>query len=157
MIAFGDDRMLYISTGDGGSANDPLGRAQDLNALLGKLLRIDVRRTDLPEGEKYASPDGNPFVGALPGADEIFHFGLRNPWRFSFDRATGDLWIGDVGQGLWEEVDFVPAETPGGINFGWDHCEGNHDSGETAAPCSWAPEPPAAPTSPTRTPIAALA
>jgi uncharacterized repeat protein (TIGR03806 family) len=145
MIAFGDDRMLYISTGDGGSGNDPRGRAQDLNALLGKLLRIDVRRTDLPEGEQYASPDGNPFVGALPGADEIFHFGLRNPWRFSFDRVTGDLWIGDVGQGLWEEVDFVPAETPGGINFGWDHCEGNHDSGEIAAPCSWLPDPPAAP------------
>ncbi len=115
-LAFGPDGYLYIGLGDGGSGGDPLGNGQNLNTLLGKLLRIDV-----DGGDPYAVPADNPF------GNEIFHYGLRNPWRFSFDSATGDLWIGDVGQGAYEEIDFLPAGTPGGVNFGWNRFEGMHD------------------------------
>src|SRR5215510_113311 len=120
MIEFGPDGYLYIGMGDGGSANDPGNRAQDINELLGKILRIDVDHSD--GINSYSSPSDNPFAGPVPGRDEIFALGLRNPWRFSFDRATGQLYVGDVGQGAWEEVDIV---TLGG-NYGWRITEGNH-------------------------------
>lgn len=120
MIEFGPDGFLYIGTGDGGSANDPGNRAQNIDEFLGKILRIDV---DHPNGTiPYSSPSDNPFFGATAGRDEIYATGMRNPWRFSFDRATGDLYVGDVGQGAWEEVDLV---TLGG-NYGWRLFEGNH-------------------------------
>jgi glucose/arabinose dehydrogenase len=126
-IAFGPDGLLYIGLGDGGSGGDPGNRAQSRSTLLGKLLRVDVnRRTgSLP----YGIPSTNPYVGRS-GLDQIWATGLRNPWRFSFDRATGDLWIGDVGQGRWEEVDRATA-TRGrnagrGLNFGWRVMEGAH-------------------------------
>jgi hypothetical protein len=120
MIEFGPDQLLYIGMGDGGSANDPASRAQSPFDLLGKILRIDV---DHANGSvPYSSPADNPFFGATPGLDEIFATGFRNPWRFSFDRATGQLYAGDVGQGAWEEIDIV---TRGG-NYGWRVTEGNH-------------------------------
>ena len=118
-IAFGPDGYLYIALGDGGSGGDPLGNAQNTNSLLGKLLRIDVNR---PGG--YAVPPDNPYVDG-GGAPEVWAYGLRNPWRFSFDRLAGDLYIGDVGQGSWEEIDFLPVGTPGGANFGWNYREGS--------------------------------
>ena len=127
MIAFGPDRLLYIGMGDGGSANDPGNRAQDVNSLLGKILRIDV-----DGGVPYASPADNPFAGGVPGRDEIFAFGLRNPFRFSFDRLSGQLLAGDVGQGAWEEVDVVTR----GANLGWRVFEGNHCTGLGPAPCT---------------------
>jgi uncharacterized repeat protein (TIGR01451 family) len=118
MVEFGPDGYLYIAKGDGGSANDPFNNAQNPQELLGKLLRIDV---DQPcKGLPYSSPPDNPFLGTGMGRDEIFAFGLRNPWRFSFDRATGELYVGDVGQGAVEEVDIV---TLGG-NYGWRVFEG---------------------------------
>jgi len=120
MVTFGPDGFLYIGMGDGGSANDPGNRAQDLNNLLGKILRIDVDHADGPI--PYSSPADNPFFGGVPGRDEIFAFGVRNPWRFSFDRLTGDLYVGDVGQNQWEEIDII---TRGG-NYGWRVAEGNH-------------------------------
>ncbi len=126
-IAFGPDGDLYIGFGDGGSAGDPGNRAQNLGTLLGKLLRIDVnRRTGtLP----YGIPSTNPFVGRS-GLDQIWAYGLRNPWRWSFDRATGDLWIGDVGQDAWEEVDRAMAShgrnAGRGLNFGWRVMEASH-------------------------------
>ncbi len=116
MIAFGPDGLLYIGTGDGGAGGDPENRAQDLEELLGKFLRIDV------DGEQpYGIPPDNPFVGK-PGKDEIYAIGLRNPWRFSFDRQTGKLWAGDVGQRAWEEIDIIEK----GKNYGWRLMEGNH-------------------------------
>jgi glucose/arabinose dehydrogenase len=115
VLAFGPDGYLYAGLGDGGSAGDPLGNAQNLDTLLGKILRLDVDSAD-----PYSIPPDNPF------GNEIWAYGLRNPWRLSFDRATGDLYIGDVGQNAWEEIDFVPAGTPGGINFGWNILEGTH-------------------------------
>ncbi len=119
MIAFGPEGYLYIGMGDGGSANDPGNRAQNIKELLGKMLRIDV---DHPNGaQAYSSPPDNPFNGTA-GRDEIFAVGLRNPFRFSFDRATGELYVGDVGQGSFEEIDKV---TRGG-NYGWRVMEGNH-------------------------------
>ena len=121
-IAFGPDGFLYFGLGDGGGAGDPQGNGQNTDTLLGSLLRIDpINRGSDP----YAIPEGNPFV-AGGGRGEIWAYGLRNPWRFSFDRQTGDLWIGDVGQGTIEEVDLLPAATGGGkgANLGWNRLEG---------------------------------
>ncbi len=118
---FGPDGYLYVGVGDGGRGGDPLEAAQDKGVLLGKILRLDV-----DNGLPYSIPPTNPFVNT-PGAEpEIWAFGLRNPWRFSFDRMTGDLWIGDVGQVEWEEVDFQKASSNGGENYGWDCYEGRH-------------------------------
>lgn len=119
-LAFGPDGYLYISAGDGGSAGDPQGRAQNVDTLLGKLLRIDVDGSP-----PYAVPPDNPFANG-GGRPEIWAYGLRNPWRFAFDPATGDLYVGDVGQDNWEEIDFQPAGAPGGVNYGWDLREGLH-------------------------------
>jgi glucose/arabinose dehydrogenase len=119
MLAFGRDGYLYIGMGDGGSSLDPDNRAQNINDLLGKILRIDVDHTNPPA--LYSSPSTNPFFGSVPGRDEIYVLGLRNPWRFSFDSATGDLYVGDVGQNQVEEADLV---TLGG-NYGWRSWEGN--------------------------------
>jgi glucose/arabinose dehydrogenase len=118
-IGFGpDDGYLYIAMGDGGDAGDPGDRAQDLNTLLGKILRIDV------SGAGYTIPPSNPYAGATTGLDEIWCFGLRNPWRDSFDRQTHDFVIADVGQASREEVNFVPAGTGAGANYGWRCYEG---------------------------------
>ena len=126
-IDFGpNDGLLYIATGDGGSGNDPQNNAQDItNELLGKMLRIDVNGDDFPgdSNRNYAIPPSNPFVG-VTGDDEIWAYGLRNPWRNSFDRATGDLIIGDVGQNAREEIDFQRADSEGGENYGWRLREG---------------------------------
>jgi glucose/arabinose dehydrogenase len=125
-LQFGPDGYLYAATGDGGGGGDPLENAQDRSNLHGNLLRLDVDSAPHP-GLAYAVPADNPFVGVAGVREEIWSYGLRNPWRFSFDRQTGDLWIGDVGQGLWEEVSFQPASSPGGENYGWDCREGAHD------------------------------
>jgi glucose/arabinose dehydrogenase len=123
MMAFGPlDGYLYIGMGDGGGDYDPNGNGQNLGSKLGKMLRIDV---NTPGGVPYAIPPSNPFVGIPFIAQEIWAYGLRNPWRFSFDRYTGDLWIADVGQGDVEEVDFQPFFSPGGENYGWNCYEGN--------------------------------
>lgn len=119
-IEFGPDGYLYIGMGDGGSGGDPGNRAQNLNDLLGKMLRIDVNA-----GTPYGIPASNPFVGQANTRPEIWSYGLRNPWKFSFDRQTGDLWIADVGQNLWEEVNKRPANSLGGENYGWRCYEGN--------------------------------
>jgi glucose/arabinose dehydrogenase len=108
--------------GDGGSANDPLNSGQDPGTLLGTILRLDVDQS----AANYAIPDTNPFVENASGRQEIWAWGLRNPWRFSFDRLTGDLFIADVGQNLWEEIHFQPADSPGGENYGWNILEGSH-------------------------------
>jgi hypothetical protein len=123
-LQFGPDGYLYISTGDGGGSGDPGENAQSVDSLLGKLLRIDPHASG---GQPYSSPPDNPFVG-IAGRDEVWGFGLRNPWRFSFDAVTGDLLLGDVGQSAWEEIDFAPRASGGGrrINFGWDCREGRH-------------------------------
>lgn len=118
-LAFGPDGLLYIATGDGGSAGDPLGNAQNPFTLLGKILRISV------DGAPYIIPPDNPFLSG-GGLGEIWLYGLRNPWRFSFDRLTGDLYIADVGQNAWEEINVWEAGAPGGANFGWDYFEGTH-------------------------------
>lgn len=151
-IAFGSDGYLYIGTGDGGGAGDPFENAQDLTSLLGKILRIDVeietslnftatqriffplviQSTSNTAPISYRIPDTNPFVGFPGYRQEIWALGLRNPWRFSFDRASGDLYIGDVGQNLREEVDFQPFDSPGGENYGWDIMEGSICYGSTA-------------------------
>ena len=124
-LAFGPDGLLLIALGDGGGGGDPQGNGQDLRALLGKILRIDVNATSGDRG--YAIPPDNPYAdGADNRAPEIWLSGLRNPWRISVDRATGDLWIGDVGQDEWEEIDVQRAGAPGGTNFGWNRMEGNH-------------------------------
>ncbi len=123
LIRFGPDGYLYVGLGDGGSAGDPENDAQDLSTLLGTLLRIDV--TAGGEGP-YAVPDDNPFVDTPDARPEIWAYGLRNPWRFSFDRETGDLYIADVGQDEWEEIDFEPASSVGGRNYGWSRYEGTH-------------------------------
>jgi glucose/arabinose dehydrogenase len=121
-LQFGPDGYLYIGMGDGGSAGDPSCYAQRRANLLGKMLRIDVDRPT--GGRPYAIPPDNPYLGANPLPDEAWAIGLRNPWRFSFDRATGDLWIGDVGQNRMEEIDFQAAKTPAGRNYGWKPMEG---------------------------------
>lgn len=121
-LAFGPDGYLYAGTGDGGPGNDRLRNGQDTGSLLGKLLRIAV-----DGGPRYRIPDDNPFAKdtcAKGRCPEVLHYGLRNPWRYSFDRATGDLYIADVGQDDWEEVDYLPARTPGPRNFGWGIFEG---------------------------------
>ena len=123
-LQFGPDGYLYIGLGDGGSGGDPGNRAQDLSVLLGKILRIDVDVVD-DMHESYYIPLDNPFAGNPAALEEIWAWGLRNPWRFSFDRSTGDLFIGDVGQNSWEEVDFQPAASAGGENYGWRLMEGN--------------------------------
>ena len=120
-LAFGPDGYLYIGLGDGGSGGDPEDRAQSLSQLLGKMLRIDPR----PDaGHPYGIPPDNPFVGREGARPENWAHGLRNPWRYSFDPETGDLWIGDVGQSAREEVDLQPAGSPGGENYGWNRLEG---------------------------------
>ncbi len=119
-LQFGPDGYLVIGLGDGGSGGDPGDRSQNPGVLLGKMLRIDV--DSLP----YTIPASNPFVGTSLPLDEIWALGVRNPWRYSFDRLTGDLWIGDVGQGSWEEIDLEPAGDPGGRNWGWRCKEGTH-------------------------------
>lgn len=137
-LAFGPDGFLYIGAGDGGSANDPGGRAQDItNQWLGKLLRIDVNGDDFPEdaSRNYAVPTGNPFVG-LVGDDEIWAYGLRNPWRNSFDPETGELFIADVGQDVQEEINIQPAFSPGGQNYGWRCMEGNLCTGLSGCTCN---------------------
>ncbi len=121
MIAFGADGYLYIGTGDGGGAGDPGNRAQNLATLLGKMLRIDI-----DAGPPYGIPPDNPFVAEPEARPEIWAYGLRNPWRWSFDRDTGDLWLGDVGQTEWEEIDYQAAASPGGENYGWRLMEGFH-------------------------------
>ena len=120
-LAFGPDNNLYIGMGDGGSGGDPLNNGQSPGTLLGKILRIDVASGATP----YGIPPGNPFVGTAGYRPEIWALGVRNPWRFSFDRGTGDLYIGDVGQGNFEEIDFQPAGDPGGQNYGWNIMEGD--------------------------------
>ena len=115
-LAFGPDGYLYAGLGDGGSAGDPFGNGQSLNTLLGKILRLDV-----DSAEPYAIPSDNPFES------EIWTYGLRNPWRLSFDKVSGDLYIADVGQGEWEEIDYLPSGSGGGTNFGWNFREGAHD------------------------------
>lgn len=118
MIAFGPDGFLYIGLGDGGSGGDPDGHGQDRTELLGSLLRLDV------SGATYTIPPGNPFAGTAGLRGELWNYGLRNPWRFSFDRQTDDLYIGDVGQGSLEEVDVQSAASAGGENYGWNRMEG---------------------------------
>ncbi len=124
-LDFGPDGYLYISVGDGGGGGDPDLNGQDVGTLLGKILRIDPRGDDFPDDDarNYAIPESNPFVGK-PGLDEIWAYGLRNPWRPSFDRETGDLYIADVGQDSREEVNFQPADSNGGENYGWNVLEG---------------------------------
>lgn len=120
-VLFGPDGYLYIGMGDGGAANDPENRAQSLNTLLGKILRIDV-----DSGDPYGIPETNPFVNRREASPEIWSYGWRNPWRFSFDRATGDLYVADVGQNQYEEVHVELAGTEGGRNYGWRLMEGQH-------------------------------
>ncbi len=119
-LEFGPDGYLYFGLGDGGSGGDPSGNGQSLNTYLGKILRIDV-----DSGDPYGIPADNPFANGS-GKPEIWAYGLRNPWRFTFDRATQDLYIADVGQDQWEEVDFLPSGTPGGSDLGWNYFEGTH-------------------------------
>ncbi len=120
LIVFGPDGKLFVGLGDGGDGGDPMGHGQQTGTLLGALLRIDV-----DGGAPFTVPADNPFVGDPDGRDEIWAYGLRNPWRFSFDREAGDLYIADVGQRRWEEVNVVPADS-GGANYGWNLMEGAH-------------------------------
>ena len=120
-LAFGPDGYLWIGMGDGGSGGDPQGNGQKPSTLLGKMLRLDV-----DGAEPYRVPPDNPFVGQTAYRPEIWARGLRNPWRYSFDRVTGDLYLADVGQNTWEEVNFTPAGSRGGLNYGWNIMEGTH-------------------------------
>ncbi|HKA83305.1 MAG TPA: PQQ-dependent sugar dehydrogenase [Acidimicrobiales bacterium] len=125
-LALGPDGYLYIALGDGGGGGDPEGNGQDTQALLGKILRIDPANPS--DGRAYGIPADNPFADGEAGRPEVWLYGVRNPWRFSFDRANGDLWIGDVGQGQWEEIDQLPAAAGGGrgANLGWNEMEATH-------------------------------
>jgi glucose/arabinose dehydrogenase len=123
-IAFGPDGYLYIGTGDGGDGGDPQENAEDLTDLLGKMLRIDVN------AETYVVPESNPWTAESGARTEIWAYGLRNPWKFSFDRKTGDLYIGDVGQEFYEEINVQPASSTGGENYGWNQMEGFQCYGE---------------------------
>ncbi|MEW6153391.1 MAG: PQQ-dependent sugar dehydrogenase, partial [Actinomycetota bacterium] len=128
-LVFGRDGRLWIGTGDGGGGGDPDDNAQNLGSLLGKMLRIDPR----PDGvNSYTVPGDNPFVGTPGARPEIWAYGLRNPWRYSFDRQNGDLWIGDVGQSAREEVNYAPANAGGGQNYGWARLEGTRPYSGTA-------------------------
>jgi glucose/arabinose dehydrogenase len=131
-LQFGPDGLLYIGMGDGGGAGDPDDNGQRIDVLLGKLLRIDV-----DSAEPYAIPPDNPFVGVPAARPEIWAYGLRNPWRFSFDRVTGDLFIADVGQSAREEIDFEPRGAGGGLDYGWDVEEGSlcYDPDPGEPPC----------------------
>jgi glucose/arabinose dehydrogenase len=126
-IELGPDGFLYVALGDGGSGGDPHGNGQNTDALLGKILRIDPTRPE--SGEQYGIPDDNPFADGEAGRPEIWLYGVRNPWRFSFDRETDDLWVADVGQNEWEEIDLLPAADGGGrgANLGWNGLEGTHE------------------------------
>ena len=119
-IEFGKDGYLYIAIGDGGAAGDPLDSGQDLTSLFGKVIRIDTN------GSPYSIPKSNPFYGNKNARGEIWAWGLRNVWRFSFDKKTGDIYYGDVGQNKWEEVNFEPASSSGGNNYGWRHMEASY-------------------------------
>lgn len=132
-VTFGPDGLLYYFFGDGGSANDPFGNAQNLDTWLGKILRINPTPS---EGKPYTVPADNPFVGRAGAKPEIWAYGLRNPWRNSFDKATGDLWIGDVGQNTVEEVDFCPQGAASGANFGWAASEGTRTGPRPVPPAS---------------------
>jgi glucose/arabinose dehydrogenase len=136
LALFGPDKLLYVGFGDGGAGGDPQNRAQNLNSLLGKILRIDPRRSGV---KSYRSPASNPFVGKA-GRNEIYAYGLRNPWRFSFDRKTGDLYIGDVGQDRFEEIDFERKGAARGRNFGWSCFEGSR-AYDTSRSCPGAVPP----------------
>ncbi|MBA2568897.1 MAG: PQQ-dependent sugar dehydrogenase, partial [Actinobacteria bacterium] len=137
-LQFGPDGYLYLATGDGGGGGDPDRAGQNLAVLPGKLLRINPNLG--PFGEPYTVPADNPFVGQTGVRPEIWAYGLRNPWRFSFDRQTGDLTIGDVGQGAWEEIDFALAPNAGrGMNFGWSCLEGRHLFGNCSEPSNHVP------------------
>jgi glucose/arabinose dehydrogenase len=139
-LQFGPDGYLYIGTGDGGSADDPPCNAQRDDVLLGKLLRIDVDQ-NVNSPPFYGIPSDNPFAEPGGARDEIWAKGLRNPWRFSFDRLTGDLWIGDVGQGEREEIEFQPRSSRGGENYGWKVMEGTRcgDGGDSGCPAGVPP------------------
>jgi glucose/arabinose dehydrogenase len=133
----GDSNHLFIATGDGGGSNDPNNRAQNLADPLGKLLRIDVNRDDFASANiNYGIPLSNPFVGVAGARGEVFASGLRNPWRNSFDRANGNLWLADVGQGAREEVNFISASSAGGQNFGWRVREGRIATPGVGGPAS---------------------
>lgn len=119
-MEFGPDGYLYISIGDGGKAGDPLNAGQDLNTLFGKVIRIDVNT------HPYGIPESNPYYGQKDKRGEVWAWGFRNVWRFSFDRKTGDIYYGDVGQNKWEEVNYEPAGSPGGVNYGWRLMEASH-------------------------------
>lgn len=134
-LVFGPDGYLYVGLGDGGSGGDPLHNGQNLNTLLGKILRISPR----PSGAlAYGIPQTNPFVGRS-GRDEIWVYGLRNPWRFSFDRTTHDMYIGDAGESSWEEIDLQPASSRGGENYGWALREGRHRLKKGVLPRDYVP------------------
>lgn len=126
MLLFGPDNMLWIGTGDGGSGGDPQGNGQKLTTLLGKMLRINIDAA----GTAYSIPSNNPYTGTAGARAEIWGIGLRNPWRYAFDRPTGMLYVADVGQGAWEEVHAVSA-TRAGVNYGWNTMEGLHCYGNT--------------------------
>jgi glucose/arabinose dehydrogenase len=134
-MAFGPDGFLYLGIGDGGSAGDPGDHAQDTGVLLGKILRIDVDGTGSGPNDAYGIPSSNPFVGTA-GLDEIWASGVRNPWRITFDRTTDQLYIADVGQDAWEEIDRQPASSDGGENYGWNLLEGTHCYHATSCPLS---------------------
>ncbi len=143
MIAFGPDGYLYMSMGDGGSGGDPDNNAQNIHTLLGKILRIDVDSTPAV-GQNYVIPPTNPFYGSSDQTvkKEIWAYGVRNPWRFSFDRSTGDFYIGDVGQNIEEEIDFQASSSTGGQNYGWSILEGNlcyNPSTNCVAPSGYVP------------------